>query len=119
MRPAGRVAELGSLGRMKTLATLDAEVAAGQMERLASVGIACESRVVTEESGIGATEVLVTDSGYDAACDVVDAWQDDQAREARMVCPKCRSPHLERVPHDSVEVLFRCKDCGCEVLAQT
>lgn len=104
---------------MKTLATLDAKVAAGLMERLTTAGIACESRVVTEESGIAATEVLVADSGYDAACDVVDVWQDDQAREARVVCPKCRSPHLERVPHDSVEVLFKCMDCGCEILAQT
>ena len=103
---------------MKPFATLDAEAAAGLMERLGVAGIACESRLVTEESGIAATEVLVEESSYDAACDVVDALLDDQARKARMVCPKCRSVHLERVPHDSVEALFKCEDCGCEILAQ-
>ena len=104
---------------MKPLARVDAEAADGLMERLASAGIACESRGVTEESGVAATEVLVEEWCYDTACDVVDSWLDDQAREARMVCPKCRSPHLERVSHDSVEVLFRCKDCGCGILGQT
>jgi len=82
------------LGSMKPIATLDTEAAAVLMERLAGADIACESRAVTEESGIAATEVLVGEACYDTACDVVDAWLDDQAREARMVCPKCRSAHL-------------------------
>src|ERR1700704_4579238 len=101
---------------MKPLATLDTEAAAGLMDRLAGADIACESRAVTEESGIAATEGLVEEACYDTACDLVDAWLDDQARKARMVCPKCRSANLQKVPHDSVEVLFRCKDCGCEIL---
>ena len=104
---------------MKSLATLDPDSAVGLVEHLRNAGIACQSQVAIEESGIPVAELLVEDTQYDTACDLVDKWLDDVAREARMICPTCRSPHLERVPHDSVEVLFKCKDCGSEILAQT
>ncbi len=103
---------------MKLLATLDPDAATGLAERLKQSGIASEKHSVTEESGVGATELVVEESCYNAACDVADAWLDDEARKTRMICPKCRSPHLESVPHDSVEVLFKCQQCGCEILAQ-
>ena len=112
------------LGTMKLLATLfDSDAATGLMERLKNAGIACETQAITEEGGLAATEVLVEESHYEAACDLSYAWfdaeQEAEARQAHRVCPKCRSVHLERVPHDSVEVLFKCQDCGCEILAQT
>jgi len=103
---------------MKSLATVDLDAAPGLVEQLRQAGITCETRSVTEESGGVATELVVEDSVYDAACDVVDAWSEDQSSKARMICPKCRASSLERVPHDSVEVHFKCRDCGCEVLAQ-
>ena len=103
---------------MKSLAILDPDVATGIVAQLKNVGIACETRSVTEESGVAATEVVVEDSRYDAACNIVEAWMDDEYRKVGMICPKCRSPRLKLVPHDSVQALFRCTDCGCEVLAQ-
>jgi hypothetical protein len=104
---------------MKSLAILDPNDASEVAGRLNAAGVACKSLPVTEESGVAATELLVEETAYEAACDIVDIWLDDWARKAHMVCPKCRSPHLERVPHDSVEVLYRCNDCGREILAQT
>lgn len=103
---------------MRSLAVLDPVAAAALAEQLGHAGIASESRPTTEECGIVATELFVDESIYERACDVVDAWWDDEARKHRRVCPKCQSPHLEYVPHDSVAALFKCKDCGCEILAQ-
>ena len=108
----------GSRLKMKLLAKLGPNEANEVAARLKAAGIACESRSVTEESGVVATELLVEEAVYEAACDVIDLWLDDQSRGARMICPKCKSTHLERVPHDRVEVLFKCADCGCEILAQ-
>jgi len=104
---------------MKSLATVDLDAARGLAAQLKRAGIACETRSVTEESGGLATELVVEESRYDAACNIVDAWLEDQSIKARLICPKCHLPGLERMPHDSVEVLFKCKDCGWEVLAQT
>jgi len=101
---------------MKTLATLGGEAVAAMTERLAMEGVASQTRAVTDEGGIVMTEILVEESQYESACDVVDAWLDDEARKAHRVCPKCKSPHLERIPHESVEVLYKCKECGCEIL---
>jgi hypothetical protein len=103
---------------MKSLATLDPNEASEVAAKLKAAGITSESLLITEESGLRATELLVEETVYEAACDVVDIWLAEQERKARMMCPKCRSSHLERVPHESVEVLFRCKNCGCEVVAQ-
>ena len=103
---------------MQSLAILDPDAAVGLVGQLQKAGIACETRAVTEESGVMACELLVEEPHYDAACDVVDEWFDDEARRSRMICPKCKSPHLEIVPHDSVEVLYRCMDCGCDILAK-
>ena len=103
---------------MKSLATLEPQQAGQVAAKLNTAGIACESLPVTEESGVAATELLVEETAHDAACAIVEMWLDDQARKTHMVCPKCQSSHLEPVPHDSVEVLFRCKDCGEEILAQ-
>jgi Zn finger protein HypA/HybF involved in hydrogenase expression len=104
---------------MKSLATLDPAAATSLGEQLRSAGIAFEIRAVTEESGVTASELFVHEQHYEAACNLVDAWLEVEAGKSRLICPKCRSAQLERVPHDSVEVLLRCMDCGSEILAQT
>ena len=108
---------------MKSVATLfDPDAATNLLERLKNAGVACETQAIIEEGGLGSTEVLVQESDYEAACDMLDEWlaewQENEVRKTHMVCPKCRSVHLARVPHASVEVLFKCKECGCEILAQ-
>jgi Zn finger protein HypA/HybF involved in hydrogenase expression len=106
---------------MKLVATLDPDIARMLVEHLKKAGIYCESHVVTEESGVVATQLSVEESLYDVACDAAEAWlgnlSDELARQSNSVCPKCRSPHLERIEHDSLEVAFRCKDCGCNIVA--
>jgi predicted RNA-binding Zn-ribbon protein involved in translation (DUF1610 family) len=101
---------------VKLLATLysDYDGIAKLIERLRRAGIDCETRTVTEESGLAAVQILVEDEYYDAACATVEAWSDD-ARRTHHTCPKCGSPHVDREPHDRVEFYFKCKDCGCEI----
>jgi predicted RNA-binding Zn-ribbon protein involved in translation (DUF1610 family) len=102
---------------MKLLATLysDYDGIAKLIEGLRHGGISCETRAITEESGLAAVQILVEDEYYDAACAVVETWTDDQTRQTHGTCPKCGSPHVNREPHDRVEFYFKCQDCGCEI----
>ena len=103
---------------MKLLATLysDDDGIAKLLEGLRRADIGCETRTMTEESGLAAVQILVEEPHYDAACEVVEAWSDDATRREHHTCPKCGSPHVKREPHDRVEFYFKCMDCGCEIL---
>ena len=61
---------------MKLLATLYTDYVgiAKLLEGLKHANIGCETRTVTEESGLAAVEILVDELHYDAACEVVEAW---------------------------------------------
>lgn len=60
---------------MKLLATLYTDYVgiAKLLEGLKHANIGCETRTVTEESGLAAVEILVDELHYDAACKVVEA----------------------------------------------
>jgi hypothetical protein len=107
---------------MKSIATLDPESAAKLKLHLSEARIPSHTQNVAEQSGVLANEVFVEDSFFDIACDTAEAWQsqvsDELARQKKNVCPKCGSPHLDRVNHESLEVVFGCKDCGCIIVAQ-
>ena len=103
---------------MESLATLAHEEAATLTEKLRHAGIPFETREIIEEGGVAATELFVEETVYRAACDIVDGWLDEGASTTGMICPKCHSPHLEPLPHESVEVSFRCRDCGLTFVAQ-
>ena len=117
-RLVAAVAESGPLDGVKSLAIVGHHVVSELVSKLSDAGIACESRSVTEEGGGTARELLVEDLHYDAACDVVEAWCEDQARKDRLICPKCQARKLERVPHDTFRVVYKCMDCGCEVIVE-
>jgi DNA-directed RNA polymerase subunit M/transcription elongation factor TFIIS len=106
---------------MKSVAILDPDTAAHLVEHLQEAQIRCETRVVTEESGVESAEVLVDDEQYDQACEASEKWQEALVHEAQkrvsQTCPKCRTPQaMERVQDTHYEemglVVFRCKQCG-------
>lgn len=75
---------------------------------------------MTEESGLESSEIMVEDDQYERACAVAEAWEADLAEEAEKKsgrrCPKCGSWHLRCVPHEAVGYVWKCGDCGCEVV---
>ena len=106
---------------MKSVAILDPHSALALTERLQKEQIQCETRTITEESGLEAAEVFVEDSQYEQACEASERWQEARAEEAeanlRKTCPKCRSPRaLERVQDAHYEevglTVLRCRECG-------
>lgn len=103
---------------MKSLAVIDSELATRLMGQLGEAGIACETRPAIEESGMAATELLVQEPLYDAACVIVNAWWDQELRDEGRVCPKCLSPQMEKLAHERVELALKCRDCGHEILIQ-
>lgn len=109
---------LASVIDMQRIASLGAGEAGELLERLKKEAIPVEVRPVTQESGLDICDIMVEDSYYERACDVADTWEEEQiaeaARRSKRHCPKCRSPHVESVPHDKLEYIYRCKDCGCE-----
>ena len=78
---------------MKLLATLysDYDGIAKLLEGLRRADIGCETRTVTEESGLAAVQILVDEAHYDAACEVVDAL-----RRKHHADPKGGSPDVTR-----------------------
>ncbi len=105
---------------MKRLATLDTEPAAKLVEYLASLHITSSTQSSTEESGLICSELWVEDANYDQACEAAEAWAereaDASARQAKRICPKCRSPHLDYVEHPRLGLVYRCRDCGTVVV---
>lgn len=99
-----------------------ASLAAGQvtelLEHLKQAGIPVEARTVTEESGLEMTEILADQAVYDRGCDAVEAWSNQkqaeyEKRTARW-CPHCGSHKSERIPHETLGYVYKCKDCGQE-----
>ena len=102
---------------MRSVASLEVDEARELLERLKKETIPAELKTTTQESGLEISDVLVEDDYYNRACDVADAWEAEKAeqRSARR-CPKCGSRHLEYIPDDRLEYIYRCKDCGSDIV---
>jgi hypothetical protein len=70
------------------------------------------------DPGTDVTDIVVESSNYERACDVAEAWAAELDAESRKRskrrCPKCRSTRVDYVPHEKLDYVFRCNDCGCE-----
>ena len=108
-----------SLGAGKTIATLDTDMAMKLLSRLKRHGIPAQILACVQDDGLDTSEILVAGADYDRACTVAEAWETELIAEAdkttRFRCPKCQSPNLDPMPHDKLEHVYRCADCGCEI----
>src|SRR5690349_9921471 len=100
---------------MQSVASLPVDEARTLLEKLRREGIAADLRITTEESGLETGNIMVEDDHYERACDVADAWQknliEESKKKSKRRCPKCRSPHLQRIPHDKLGYVWRCSNC--------
>ena len=112
-----------SLNAMQIVASLEIDAARILLEQLRLDGIMAELRTRTEESGLETSEIMVEDDQYERACDVAEEWQAalterNQKRSGRR-CPKCGSWHLRYVPDEKVGDVWKCKDCGSDIVFKT
>ena len=111
------VRSMEASGDMRSMASLETSEASELGALLRKENIPFELRTVTQESGLDLTGILVAESFFERACEVSETWEADRISErARRysLCPQCRSPNLERNPHDKLESVLRCKNCGYE-----
>jgi hypothetical protein len=105
---------------MKSVASLPIDDARVFLERLQREGISADLRPTTEESGLDIGQIMVGDDQYDRACEVADTWlaelREETEKKSRKRCPKCESWHLDYVPREPVGAIWKCRDCGCEVV---
>jgi len=103
---------------MRTIANLPSEAAQALLARLKHEGIPAQILSCIDESGVDSSEIVVEDADHDRTCDVADAWDAERVAEAEKRAthryPKCGSPRLEYVPHEKLEYICRCTDCGAE-----
>jgi Zn finger protein HypA/HybF involved in hydrogenase expression len=102
---------------MKTIASLEVDVAVELTERLKNEAIPFEIQTATQDSGLDYSDIIVEDGYYDRACDVAEAWEADRLAEAERRsnrhCPACGSPHLDYVGPDRLGgSVWKCRDCG-------
>jgi predicted RNA-binding Zn-ribbon protein involved in translation (DUF1610 family) len=105
-------------GAVRSVTSLEPNEALGLLKRLRIAGIPSEPRPTTLDGVIEFSDIVVPEDNYSQACDVVEAWYDDQnaerQKDSRTGCPNCGWVYYERVPHDRVDNLFRCTKCGHE-----
>lgn len=103
---------------MQTIASLVVKDAGVLFERLKREGVPAELLLSTEESGVELGEIVVADEHYERACDVAEAWEaevvEEMRKQSKTRCSKCGSYKLARVPHDKLEQIWQCEDCGHE-----
>jgi Zn finger protein HypA/HybF involved in hydrogenase expression len=102
---------------MKSIASLEVDIAVGLLERLKKESIPFEVRTTTQESGLEYSDIMVADNCYERACDIAEAWETGRLAEAERHsnrhCPTCGSSRLEYIGDDSFGVnIWKCKDCG-------
>jgi hypothetical protein len=108
-------------GNKKVIASLAMGQLLDIMERLKKQAIPAEIRTVTQASGVEISEILVEEGDFDRGCDVVEAWDAEQQAAAKsrskVRCDQCGSQNYERIPHDKLGHVYRCKDCGNEFIS--
>lgn len=100
---------------IKSVASLEVSEAKELGALIQKENIPFEVRVVTEESGLEFAEILVVEIYFERACEISEEWQTGKIEERarrHTRCPQCHSPNLERNPHDKLEPVLRCKNCG-------
>lgn len=101
---------------LKTIASLEAGQTAEIMERLKLQNIPATVRIITEESGLEMSEIVVDESYYDGGCDVVEAWhaeqQNNQKKRSGIYCCKCGSRNYTSTWVEKIGNIYNCKDCG-------
>jgi DNA-directed RNA polymerase subunit M/transcription elongation factor TFIIS len=102
---------------MKTIASLEIDMARVLVERLKQESISAETRAVAQEGGLEYGDILVADDDYDRACDIAEAWDTEQItaaeRRANQQCPTCGSTNLDYIDADIFGATFwKCNDCG-------
>ncbi len=101
---------------MKSIAQLDPQSAAALVDCLKNAEIKSETKVATDDVGLEVADVLVADEDYDRACDAAEKWdaamQAEQEKKSARKCDQCGSKKLEVIPHETLEQVIRCKDCG-------
>ena len=118
-RDIASLSDLPASGAVRTFATLDTDMAVELLSRLKRHAIPAQILSCVQDDGLDTSEILVAEADYESACAVGAAWEaeliaEDEKR-TRFRCPKCQSSHLDRVPHEKLEYVFRCADCGCEI----
>jgi transposase-like protein len=106
---------------MKSIARIDPEEAVDLLNLLNKESILGKIQNQIEESGLETIEIFVEDNNYDAACNVAERWQailvaQEAEKKSKMSCPKCGSRHLGSVENDKFMIVFKCKDCGYQVV---
>ncbi len=101
---------------MKSIAQLNPDSAANLTEWLKQEQIPCETKTAIDEGGLEVVDVLVADEDFDRACDAAEKWdaamQAEREKKSTRKCDQCGSNQLETVPHDTLEMVLRCKACG-------
>ena len=105
---------------MKVIATLSAEDAAQLAAHLTNLEISSITKPCVEEGDIDSLTLSVDDERYDDACAAAESWyqarMDENARRAKRVCPKCRSPHLSYEGQETCGHVYKCVDCGALIV---
>jgi uncharacterized Zn finger protein len=101
---------------MKSIAQIDPPSAEKLAEWIKSQQIPCEVKVSTVEGGLEAADIMVSDEDFDRACDAAEQWDADRRAEEEKYsirrCDQCGAKNFETIPHDKLEFVLRCKDCG-------
>jgi len=109
-----------SLSAMQSVASLEIDAARVLFERLKRKGISADLRTTTAESGLDIGDIMVEDEQYDRACEVAETWhaelREEAEKKSRRCCPKCESCHFDYAPREPVGPIWKCRDCGCEVV---
>lgn len=108
-------------GSRKVIAALVPAQAPAILNLFTTSGIPAEARTGTDESGLEMCEISVEAQYFDRGCDLLEAWDADQQAEARkkssVCCHQCGSRDYQRISHDKLEFVYKCKDCGNEFLS--
>ena len=101
---------------MKTIASLEVDMAAELAARLKAEAIPFEIKTATGEGDMDYSDISVEDIHYDRACEVAEAWEAkrvaDAQRSSRRYCPSCGSAQLEYCDESFGWSIWKCKDCG-------
>lgn len=102
---------------MKTIASLEVALATDLTERLSAESIPFEIQPGSQEGGLEVRDVLVTDTYYDRACEVAEAWDAGRCAEiekkSNRRCPSCGSLHVDFVGAARLGgSVWKCANCG-------
>ena len=106
----------GPEGGLKTIASLEVDLAAGLLARIRQAGIPADLKISNQEGGLDFGDIQVEECNYDRACDVAEAWEAERQAEIERLtnrfCPRCGSRHVKYVATETFGDSWKCEDCG-------